>query len=176
MSRQQNAHCAESHKNANSDVCSPLLMMAVPQNSHPGNHCEQCGYFISESCEKPQSRNYLCLSAFLLLHDGCLMSTWTCGNTYCRSFSTGLSCIFFSFHFMEFKAPGFTKHYENVNLCIIIMSCLQRYCISSIVLESGRLHHPNRNSRQFNAVNILINLTNIFNLISLSSFIMTWQH
>lgn len=40
-----------------------------------------------------------------------------------------LSCIFFfSFHFMEFKAPGLTKRYWNVNLYALRMSCLQRCC------------------------------------------------
>lgn len=77
-SRRYITHCAQS-----SSQTSPWLLpsMAVTQNIHPGNHCEQYGNFISESYGKPQSRNYLCLSAFLLLHDGCLMSTWTCGNT-----------------------------------------------------------------------------------------------
>lgn len=45
---------------------------------------------------------------------------------------------FFSFHFMEFKAAGFTKHYGNVNLCILNMSCLQRRCNCSMALESKR--------------------------------------
>lgn len=57
-----------------------LLSIAITQTIHAGNHWEQYGYFISESYGKPQGRNYLRLSAFLLLHDGCLMSTWTCGN------------------------------------------------------------------------------------------------
>lgn len=83
------------------------------------------------------SKSYLCLSAFLLLHDGRVMSTRTCGNSY-RSFSSGarICHAFFSFHSIEFKAPGFTKHYENVNLCILNMTCLHWYSNWSVTLVS----------------------------------------
>lgn len=118
-------------------VTTPDVSLAdATLNIHAGEHWELYGDFIYESYGKLQSRSCPCLSAFLLLRDGCSMSTLTCGKAYQMIPLMRQSVVHFLF-FLEFKAAFYQIWKKETCVVCMLMFIVRRTTVTQ--LESQTL-------------------------------------